>query len=51
MDYIARVLPSLGEDSVTLRSTVLSHPTSFASPVITLDPPPVAAIKGSLRAW
>ncbi|HEX6757974.1 MAG TPA: UvrD-helicase domain-containing protein [Propionibacteriaceae bacterium] len=49
MDYIARVLPSLGEDSVTLRSI-----GAVASDVVRItgdhvDPPPVAAIKGSLR--
>jgi DNA helicase IV len=49
MNYIARVLPSLGEDSVTLRSI-----GAVASDVVRLtgdrvDPPRVAAIKGSLR--
>ena len=49
MNYIARVLPSLGEDSVTLRSI-----GAVASDVVRLtgdrvDPPRVAAIKGGLR--
>ncbi len=49
MNYIERVLPSLGEDAVTLRSI-----GSVASDVVKLsgervDPAPVAAIKGSLR--
>ena len=49
MNYIARVLPSLGEDAVTLRSI-----GAVASDVVRItgdrvDPPPVAAIKGSLR--
>jgi len=49
MNYIERVLPSLGEDSVILRSI-----GSVASDVVKitgdrLDPPAVAAIKGSLR--
>jgi hypothetical protein len=49
MNYIERVLPSLGEDSVVLRSI-----GSVASDVVKitgdrLDPPDVAAVKGSLR--
>lgn len=49
MNYIERVLPSLGEESVTLRSI-----GSVASDVIRLtgervDPAPTAAVKGSLR--
>jgi DNA helicase IV len=49
MDYIERVLPSLGEDSVTLRSL-----GQIASDVLylsadRLDRAPAAAIKGSLR--
>ncbi len=49
MNYIERVLPSLGEDAVTLRSV-----GSVASDVVRItgdrvDPAPVAAIKGSLR--
>ncbi|HLM20830.1 MAG TPA: UvrD-helicase domain-containing protein, partial [Propionibacteriaceae bacterium] len=49
MNYIARVLPSLGEDSVTLRPI-----GAVASDVVRItgdrvDPPPAAAIKGSLR--
>jgi UvrD/REP helicase N-terminal domain len=49
MNYIARVLPSLGEDSVTLRSI-----GAVASDVVRItgdrvDPPQVAAVKGSLR--
>ena len=44
--YIERVLPSLGEDSVTLRSLgdVVEGITTER-----LDPPAVAAIKGSLK--
>jgi DNA helicase IV len=44
--YIERVLPSLGEESVTLRSLgdVVDGVTATR-----LDPPDVAAIKGSLR--
>ena len=49
MNYIARVLPSLGEDAVTLRSI-----GAVAADVVRItgdrvDPPQVAAIKGSLR--
>ena len=49
MNYIARVLPSLGEDSVTMRSI-----GAVASDVVRIsgdrvDPPGVAAVKGSLR--
>ena len=49
MNYIARVLPSLGEDSVTMRSI-----GAVASDVVRittdhLDSPQVAAIKGGLR--
>ena len=49
MNYIERVLPSLGEDAVTLRSI-----GAVAGDVVKLtgervDPAPVAAIKGSLR--
>ncbi len=49
MNYIERVLPSLGEDSVTLRPI-----GAVASDVVKLngdrvDSAPVAAIKGSLR--
>ena len=49
MNYIARVLPSLGEDSVTMRSL-----GAVASDVVRIsgdrvDPPRVAAVKGSLR--
>ncbi len=49
MNYIERVLPSLGEDAVTLRSI-----GSVAGDVVTLngeraDPALVATIKGSLR--
>jgi RecA/RadA recombinase len=44
--YIERVLPSLGEESVTLRSLgdVVDGTTATR-----LDEPPVAALKGSLR--
>jgi DNA helicase IV len=49
MNYIARVLPSLGEDSVTMRSI-----GAVASDVVRItgdrvDSPRVAAVKGSLR--
>ncbi len=49
MNYIERVLPSLGEESVTLRSI-----GSVASDVVRItgdrvDPAPTAAVKGSLR--
>ena len=49
MNYIERVLPSLGEESVTLRSI-----GAVASDVVRVrgdrvDPPAVAAVKGSLR--
>ncbi|GAB2592136.1 DNA helicase [Paractinoplanes abujensis] len=46
VDYIATVLPSLGEDTATLRSLGTLVPGYDASRV---DPSPVAAIKGSLR--
>ena len=44
--YIERVLPSLGEESVTMRSLgdVVDGVTA-----VRLDPPAVAAVKGSLR--
>ncbi|AXH97101.1 HelD family protein [Ornithinimicrobium avium] len=44
--YIERVLPSLGEESVSLRSLgdVVAGMTATR-----LDPPPTAAVKGSLR--
>ncbi|MDR1807279.1 MAG: UvrD-helicase domain-containing protein [Propionibacteriaceae bacterium] len=49
MDYIGRVLPSLGEDSVTLRS--LGQVPSDVLPFTAsrLDRAPAAVIKGSLR--
>ncbi|MFP5283442.1 MAG: HelD family protein, partial [Actinomycetes bacterium] len=49
MSYIERVLPSLGEESVTLRSVgeVASDVVSVTGDAV--DPAPVAAIKGSLR--
>jgi DNA helicase IV len=49
MNYIARVLPSLGEDSVTLRSIggVPSDVVRITGDRV--DPPLAAAIKGSLR--
>lgn len=49
MNYIERVLPSLGEDSVTLRAIgqVASDVLGFGSEAI--DTAPAAAIKGSLR--
>jgi hypothetical protein len=46
VDYIATVLPSLGEDTATLRSLGSLVPAYNATRV---DPGPVAAIKGSLR--
>ncbi len=49
MNYIERVLPSLGEDAVTLRSigTVASDVMKISGERV--DPAAVAAIKGSLR--
>lgn len=49
MDYIERVLPSLGEDSVTLRSLgqLASDVLTFSS--ARLDPAPAAVVKGSPR--
>ena len=44
--YIERVLPSLGEETVTLRS--LGDVVDVVSPE-RLDPPAAAAVKGSLR--
>ena len=49
MNYIARVLPSLGEDSVTLRSIGAVPSDVVRITGDRVDPPPVAAIKGSLR--
>ncbi|MGK5684837.1 HelD family protein [Actinoplanes sp. URMC 104] len=46
VDYIATVLPSLGEDTATLRSLGSMVPGYDATRV---DPSDVAAIKGSLR--
>jgi hypothetical protein len=46
VEYIATVLPSLGEDTATLRSLGSLVPGWEATRV---DPGPVAAIKGSLR--
>jgi DNA helicase IV len=46
VDYIATVLPSLGEDTATLRSLGSLVP---GYDVTRVDPGPVAAIKGSLR--
>ena len=46
VSYIATVLPSLGEDTATLRSLGSLVPGYDATRV---DPTPVAAIKGSLR--
>jgi len=46
VDYIATVLPSLGEDTATLRSLGTIVPAWDATRV---DPTDVAAIKGSLR--
>ena len=49
MSYIERVLPSLGEDAVTLRpiGTVASDVVRLRAD--RLDPPATAAVKGSLR--
>src|ERR1700754_517439 len=46
VEYIASVLPSLGEESATLRSLGTLVPGWSATRT---DPGPVAAIKGSLR--
>ncbi|GAA2626634.1 HelD family protein [Paractinoplanes durhamensis] len=46
VEYIGTVLPSLGEDTATLRSLGSLVPAYNATRV---DPGPVAAIKGSLR--
>nr|WP_205808427.1 AAA family ATPase [Micromonospora sp. HNM0581] len=46
VEYIASVLPSLGEDTATLRSLGTLVPGVQA---IRTDPPEVAAVKGSLR--
>lgn len=49
MNYIERVLPGLGEDSVTLKAIghVASDVLDFSSD--RLDPAPTAALKGSLK--
>jgi superfamily I DNA/RNA helicase len=49
MNYIARVLPSLGEDSVTLRSIGAVPSDVVRITGDRVDPAQVAAIKGSLR--
>jgi DNA helicase IV len=49
MNYIARVLPSLGEDSVTLRSIGAVPSDVVRITGDRVDPPQVASIKGSLR--
>jgi DNA helicase IV len=49
MNYIARVLPSLGEDSVTMRSIGAVASDVMRISADRVDSPPVAAIKGSLR--
>jgi AAA domain/UvrD-like helicase C-terminal domain len=46
VDYIATVLPSLGEDTATLRSL---GSLVVGYDAVRVDPGPVAAIKGSLR--
>ncbi|MDO3701832.1 AAA family ATPase [Micromonospora sp. C28SCA-DRY-2] len=46
VEYIASVLPSLGEDTATLRSLGSLFPGMTATRT---DPPEVAAVKGSLR--
>ena len=49
MNYIARVLPSLGEDSVTLRSIGAVPSDVVRITGDRVDPPRVTAVKGSLR--
>lgn len=49
MDYIERVLPSLGEDSVTLRPIGGVAVDTLGLTASRVDPPAAAAIKGSLR--
>jgi len=49
MNYIARVLPSLGEDSVTLRSIGAVPSDVVRITGDRVDLPQIAAIKGSLR--
>ncbi|MTK04170.1 AAA family ATPase [Micromonospora sp. CP22] len=46
VEYIASVLPSLGEDTATLHSLGSLFPSVVATRT---DPPEVAAVKGSLR--
>ncbi|WP_392508906.1 HelD family protein [Naumannella halotolerans] len=49
MNYIERVLPSLGEDAVTLRSIGAVAVDSLGFSASVTDPPQVHRIKGSLR--
>lgn len=50
MNYIDRVLPSLGEDSVTLRSIgAVADDVLGGMRAVRVDAPAVAAVKGSLR--
>ena len=49
MDYIERVLPSLGEDSVVLRPIGGVAVDALGFTAVRIDPADAAAIKGSLR--
>ena len=49
MNYIDRVLPSLGEDSVTLRSVGAVASDVVDVRAVRVDSPSAAAVKGSLR--
>ncbi|WP_036921490.1 HelD family protein [Propionicicella superfundia] len=49
MNYIDRVLPSLGEDSVTLRSVGAVASDVVDVRAVRIDAPDAAAVKGSLR--
>ncbi len=49
MNYIERVLPSLGEDSVTLRSIGAVASDVIGRVAERVDPAPAAMVKGSLR--
>ena len=49
MDYIERVLPSLGEDSVVLRPIGGVAVDALGFTAVRIDPAAAAAIKGSLR--
>ncbi len=49
MHYIDRVLPSLGEDSVTLRSIGAVASDVVGVRAVRVDPPETAAVKGSVK--